>query len=347
VNREDALSAFSAIISGGELPDSIPFLYRDEVLLLPPAVLEQIKIDELPNNVWVGVGTARPVAYEFEWNGTLMRDRGDTLRAYISHEIPPRYWHSPVSARFYLDLINKCVQRMQDSVQGLSLEEYDTSHDSMILLQYSFPVTGSSLGEAYRKAARIQQKLESPADQVMEDVTKSLARAADKLVQGHYSAVSELITQVDNAHIPAEKGSALEALMEVLFSQVPGLVVSDRDLHTKTEELDLVVLNGSQDPVFSKDKSIILVECKNWTEKVGRPEFSGLEIKMHNRYNRCNLAFFISWSGFTEKAWRETLRLSRGGYVIVCLSGADIRRAALAGNFPDFLRAATLRAINT
>jgi hypothetical protein len=210
-----------------------------------------------------------------------------------------------------------------------------------------FRILTANLDEVSDKASRIQHDLELPADQVLDDVTKALARSADRILRGHYTQASELVARVNAAESSADKGASLELLMEALFAQVPGFVVYERNRRTATEELDLVVLNDSPDPVYSKDGPIILVECKNWTTRPGRPEFSQLENKIRNRYSRCTLAFLISWSGFTDTTWRETIRLSREGYVIVCLTGSDIRREALSGNFPDFLRQATLQTLTT
>jgi hypothetical protein len=177
-------------------------------------------------------------------------------------------------------------------------------------------------------------------------MTRTLARSADRILSSHHAQVSQLVASVEAADSPSAKGSALESLMAALFEQVPGFVVYDRDVRTKTEELDLILLNDSRDPVYSRDGPLVLVECKNWTAKPGRPDFSLLESKIRNRHNRCTVAFFISWSGFAETTWRETLRTSRERYVIVCLTGSDVRRAALGGNFPEFLRQATLHTLN-
>ena len=217
----------------------------------------------------------------------------------------------------------------------------------MSYLEYSFPVDGTNLNDLFEKATQIQGDLELLVGQVLDDVTKALARSADRILRGHYAQTSELVAGVDAAETAADKGASLELLMEALFAQVPGFVVYERDRRTATEELDLVLLNDSPDPVYSRDGPIILVECKNWVTRPGRPDFSLLEAKMRNRYSRCTIAFFISWSGYAETTWRETIRLSREDYVIVCLTGSDVRRAALTGNFPEFLREATLKILTT
>ena len=338
LDREQALAEFAALEPGEAIID----------IFLPPELLEQITAEDLPVDLVVGVGTPHEEEryVDVVWDGRLVRNADGSFWSTISHEISPAYWLAPVGARFYIDLLHKCVLSRLDAIDGLTLEEYDISDEEMFRLEYGFPVGGINLREVFKKARDIQEDIESPAEQVLDDVTRALARSADKILRGHYAPVSELIARVEAAESPAEKGSSLESLMAALFEQVPGFVVYERNVRTETEEIDLVILNDSHDPVFSKDGPIILVECKNWTAKPGRPEFSQLEIKVRNRHERCTVAFFISWSGFAETTWREAMRVSRENYVIVCLTGSDVRIAALDGTFPEFLRQATFQALN-
>jgi hypothetical protein len=344
MNRDEALAIFAALLSDEEWPESLPLPYN-ETVFLPPSLLGELTITDVPIDVTIGVGVLHDDAIEVFWEGRLMRTEDGSLLAFISHEISPEYWLGSVNARFYLDLVRKCLLSSLATINGLAIDDYDDSDDRMLRLDYSFPVDGLNLRDAFEKATQIQHDLELPADRVVDDVTKALARSADRILRGHYAKPAELVAQVDAAETAMDKGHSLELLMEALFAQVPGFVVYERNLRTETEEIDLVVVNGSLDPVYSRDGSIILVECKNWTGRPGRPEFSLLESKIRNRHNRCTIAFFVSWSGFAETIPSEALRTSRDDYVIVCLAGADIRQAALVGNFPDFLREATLRAL--
>ena len=205
-----------------------------------------------------------------------------------------------------------------------------------------FQLVRRDLKTAFDEAVRIQEDVEAPAESVLSDVTKTLAASANKVLRGQYAQVASLVAKVEAAESADEKGSSLESLMMTLFEQVPGFSVWQTNVHSRTEEMDLIVLNGSQDAVFSKDGPIILIECKNWTAKTGRPEFSILEGKIRNRHGRCTIAFLVSWAGFTETTWLETLRLSREQYAVICLDGTDIRSAALTGNFPEFLRQKTI-----
>src|SRR5258706_8255160 len=103
-----------------------------------------------------------------------------------------------------------------------------------------------------------------------------------------------LLRAHDEAKTPDAKGRALEELVSRLFSTVRGFAVDDKRLRTQTEEIDLVVANGSDDPKLKREEAIILVECKNWSTKCGKNEFIELKGKMENRRGRCSLGFLVS-----------------------------------------------------
>ena len=319
---------------------------EEEVVFLPPTLLSQIAAGEVPIGTVVGVGSLHDGSLELFWEGRLIRNPNGSFTAVVRHEIVHKYWMDAVGSRFYLDLLHKCVLSRMSTIESLMVQELDDSDDIVARLAYSFPTDGESLEDVFSKACRIQDDIEAPAQYVVDDVTRALARSADRVLRGHYAKVSDLVARVEAAKSPAEKGTSLEVLMAALFEQVPGFVVYDRNTRTETEEIDLIVLNDSRDPLYLREGPLVLVECKNWTNRPGRPEFSILEGKMRNRYSRCTIAFFVSWSGFADTTWRETIRLSREDHVIVCLTGADICRTALAGNFPEYLRQVTLKTLS-
>jgi hypothetical protein len=336
VDREQALREFETYFDEyGE----------GELLYLPSDLLAEIRSSDLPAEIPVGAVTHRDDRVEVTWDGHLIRAEDGTFRAVIRFQILPKYWLEAIGARFYLDLLHKSVLSAASGIEDLKVEDLDDSDDNVIELDYSFPVSGANLGELYTKARQVQHDLERPAETVLYDVTKAVAKSADRVLRGHYARASELVARVEAAESSADKGASLEILMAALFEQIPGFTVI-RSVRTETEQIDLEILNDSQDAVYSKDAPLVLVECKNWTDRPGRPEFSSLETKILNRGRRCTLGFFVSWSGFAGTVPLEQLRLSRGSYIIVCLTGADIGRAALAGNFPEFLRQATLDTSN-
>jgi CheY-like chemotaxis protein len=109
----------------------------------------------------------------------------------------------------------------------------------------------------------------------------------------------ELWTTARNATDSARKGRLLEDLLELLFKQIPGFVVSARR-RSVDEEFDLVVRNESPDPFWAKDGQYFLVECKNWTSKVGPGELDRFIGKLERRHGRATLGFVVAPNGFTS-----------------------------------------------
>jgi hypothetical protein len=147
----------------------------------------------------------------------------------------------------------------------------------------------------------------------------------------------ELLEDVERSEGTDARGRSLEKLAAALFSSIPDFSVSER-ISTETEEIDLWVINNSNDRPFSDEGDIILVECKNWTGKCGKNEFGALMMKMTNRVQRCTIGFLVSWNGFANTIDKEMLRASQGKALIVPLDGNDMRVAVTAGDFLGFLK---------
>ncbi|NEQ19243.1 MAG: hypothetical protein F6K28_05200 [Microcoleus sp. SIO2G3] len=148
-------------------------------------------------------------------------------------------------------------------------------------------------------------------------------------------SLEALVSAVENAFSADERGKSLEKLVSSLFETIPGLQVRNR-VRTQTEEIDIYLLNNSDIFPFKKEDSLVLAECKNWTSKCGRDEFTLFRGKIENR-NRCSLGFLFSWNGFTETVNKEMLRGSRERILIVPVIGQDIRAAVHDNNFADTL----------
>jgi hypothetical protein len=117
-----------------------------------------------------------------------------------------------------------------------------------------------------------------------------------------------------------------------LFETVPGFTVSGR-IRTATEEIDLSILNDSNDPRLRRESAVLLAECKNWTGKCGKDEFVIFREKIDNRHRRCRLGFLISWNGFASTVTKEMLRGSREETLIVPITGEELRTAVRDGDF--------------
>jgi hypothetical protein len=150
-----------------------------------------------------------------------------------------------------------------------------------------------------------------------------------------------LLASVDTADTAAAKGSALEILVSALLRNVPQFEVQ-KGVRTKTEEIDVKVLNSHPDPRW-RDTPMILFECKNWSTVCGKDEVVLFERKLENRRGRAKLGFLVSWNGFAKTVSLELLRGSRGDTQVALLSREHLVEAVEGGILPA-LRAAVDRA---
>jgi hypothetical protein len=130
-----------------------------------------------------------------------------------------------------------------------------------------------------------------------------------------------------------------------MFESVPGLECQKRVL-TATEELDLSIANNAEDGWLSRMKPIILVECKNWAGPSDKNSLVAFEKKVENRRGQCDIAFFISWNGFTKKFETESMRSSHASYVIARLDRNLIKEAIETGTIQQTLFRAYFDAVN-
>jgi ActR/RegA family two-component response regulator len=97
-----------------------------------------------------------------------------------------------------------------------------------------------------------------------------------------------------------KKGALLEQLVNLLLKSVPGMRRLWTRVRNEIEEIDLLVQNDSTDPFWQKESPYLLVECKNWSGRVGTKEVRDLWAKMEGHHKRCRLALFVAAGGFAE-----------------------------------------------
>lgn len=81
------------------------------------------------------------------------------------------------------------------------------------------------------------------------------------------------------------QGDALESLVAYIFGAVPGITLTRRDTKNafKAEEIDLAFWNERHSSGLFFLPHIILVECKNWTSRVGSEHVSWFDTKLRTR----------------------------------------------------------------
>jgi Holliday junction resolvase-like predicted endonuclease len=140
-----------------------------------------------------------------------------------------------------------------------------------------------------------------------------------------FGRLDKLNGQTDEVSTKA-RGDALESLVDALLrTEEPELQVVAKNFRTTEEEIDVVLTNGLTNPFWTSQASpLILVECKNWTSKVGVPELRVFESKMQDRGAIEKIGIFVSTSGFTAP-FMERLKVIQGhGGVIFAVSGRDL-----------------------
>jgi hypothetical protein len=241
--------------------------------------------------------------------------------------------------------------REVDRITSLLVPEAErrTSEIFLVNAKLEMPVAPQGQHDRSRSIKKILNSL-SRVGQVLEinvggsgEVTGMAPEVASEL---DGTLLSNLVRSVDEAAGANAKGRALETLVALLFGSVLGLKVHRKRVRTKTEEIDVVVLNGSHDPRFEREEAHVLVECKNWTGRCGKNEFVEFEKKMRNRKGRCSVGFLVSWNGFADTFTKEMLRGSHERLLIVPLTGEQIRRAVRQGAFFPVLTSAWDEAVS-
>jgi hypothetical protein len=88
-----------------------------------------------------------------------------------------------------------------------------------------------------------------------------------------------------NGNTTAVRGKALEDLICYVFTQVAGISITRRNEMNAfgTEEIDIALWNEGDKDGFFFLPNIVLVECKNWSHRVGSAEVSWFDAKLRNR----------------------------------------------------------------
>lgn len=288
----------------------------------------------IPVGALVRLGQRDGNIYVHGWDGYLTVEESGEFGVYVDLDLWPKFWPMPLGARHYLDLVHRSVEARARQIRDVEIVDFDMSDDTCIRLRYRVHVSQASTPiSCVQKARAVQQEIERPVNHIASELDRTLARAAHSLSQGEFAALDVLLARVDSAITAAEKGSALEKLVAAAVQQISNFTILERNCNTATEEIDISVLNGSNDPLFNKEGSLVLVECKNWDAHVPRSEISSLETKIRNRRQRCTLSYFVSWTDLSRKAHIELLRQSREKFIIVPINGSSLRDAVGAG--PD------------
>jgi CheY-like chemotaxis protein len=141
------------------------------------------------------------------------------------------------------------------------------------------------------------------------------------------------------------KGLVLEELMLHVFRSIDGFFVSDNRRRSEDEEIDLVIRNESTDPLWAKESPYFLVECKSWSKPCGRAEFDAFHQKLHRRFKRAKLGFFVAPGGVTEGFRSARSAERKGDAFVVCIGSDGLRQLVESGDRNQTLKGFHDRAV--
>lgn len=107
----------------------------------------------------------------------------------------------------------------------------------------------------------------------------------------------QLIAEVDHAITSQQKGVAFEELCKYLFESLDGVEVVEHDVLMASEEIDLVLWNAGKEGILRKWNDVILVECKNWSARVGAAMLDNFIAKLRRRSLKRGI--FVAANGVT------------------------------------------------
>lgn len=316
----------------------------DEAVLLPLGVLKEISAEEIPNRVRIEIGQRKAGVIYLEWNGALYQEKG-AIVGEADYTWTRKYWYHPLGLEHYLDLVRRAVE-----VRAAGRGDVEVSHfeddGAYIQLTVRVHTKEENLRIGYDRVIKICQELEESAVAAGDEVGRRIAEVAARISGWGSQGLDQLVESVSKATSTDAKGRALEELMSRMFESIQGFSVTDR-VRTATEEIDLSILNDSDEPRFRREGAILLAECKNWSSKCGKNEFVIFKEKIENRSRRSTLGFLVSWNGFGTTFTKEMLRGSREETLVVPITGRDIREAVRGDSFLSMLTRCWDRAIST
>jgi len=129
-----------------------------------------------------------------------------------------------------------------------------------------------------------------------------------------------------------QKGKALESLAAEIFKSIKGLKILKVNARLHAEELDILLKNDITVGFWRFAGSPIVVECKNWSQKVGAREISVLFDKMVSLGPKACTGILIAPHGVTGDSHSDAVLKVREkrqqGRDIIILEQADLEEIA-------------------
>lgn len=233
-----------------------------------------------------------------------------------------KYWEYPMGLMYHMDLMKRLAEFRASEFNDIDDIDFTDEGDwCNLYFTIKLNTQKGKLIEAFNEAISVMEWIENNLNSAQLKIGEEINQIAQGYSKTKLLELPELIKQLNEATADKEKknekGQLLEELSVRFFSEIDGLKVIER-IRTKTEEIDLVILNEAGDGIWKSESPLILVECKNWTtKKSGKNEYVAFREKLVNRRGRAKLGFFISGLGYAKTFFEEDLRNSKEDILIV------------------------------
>lgn len=216
-----------------------------------------------------------------------------------------------------LDLINK-IESLTPLAKTIVVTGYATPDAIQRAFQlgvYDYLVKNGAFD------ALLQAKVRNALEVTSEQRLAALSR--EEIVRVLRSTWESARTETDRNR----KGKLLEDLVKLLFRATPGFERVETRLNNQVEEIDVVVENASEEPLWKQEgSSYLLGECKNWLSTCGSAEFRNFHAKLTTQYQRARTGFLFATGGFTEPFFKARTEHAREGALVIPVDAADLER---------------------
>jgi len=144
-------------------------------------------------------------------------------------------------------------------------------------------------------------------------------------------SVKKLWKMIQKEKTVKKKGKIFEEFVKLFLGLEPGFRIAKPNFKTKNEEIDILIKNKVLAPHWvSYNTPFIMIECKNWTEKIEAGHIRKFVTTIRNHEGYSNMGFYFAVNGFTSGCKDELIGL-RNTPVSLALIDGDMIEAFLNG----------------
>lgn len=167
----------------------------------------------------------------------------------------------------------------------------------------------------------LSHKVESLAKEVAINIQEFVCTLLTVRAFPSISQLREKWHDMTTSKTSYQRGRALEDFAETLFQFVPSFEVRSR-VRSPGSEFDLVILNHSQNPFWSRFGPQIFVECKNWEKEITPAAVRDFAQKLSFRHANCGI--LLSRKGVSKGAKTIIGKNQMKGIFIIYLDESEL-----------------------